>query len=245
MKKIINVCISLFVLIALLGCSSDIEEEAIDAYIEVSNNIMKMKSADYSASMYLYTDVGDVGIDVYGAYDARSNMQMNMHMNVMAFGETQEYANIYMKDNLLYFDSLEEQKTIALFDSLFIESDLKEIPIDRDLVKSLLKSAKLKDNHLILVIDKDSSYFKSFSQELDETMALSDITMDILMEDGYMTNVVLDAEITSKEEAMNAFIIVMHISLGFTNLNQDITIPFPDLTTFPEPEALDDSIDFV
>lgn len=257
MKKIMKLCLATFLVLGLAGCTGPkVSEEAIDRYIEVSKNSMNMKSADYSLNVNFTVDDQDVKVKAYGAYDATSDLKLNMNMDMTMMGESMNnLLSLYLADSTMYVDVLGEKDaySFAEYKSMIdylIKNSIQQgsdTEVDKEKIKEMFKGAELKDNHLILTVDKSNfdEVIKESTAEADLEglkMDISDMVMDITIEDEFMTNMVMDVEIDMKAKDIDSQNMKMHMTMGFTNINSEKNIPAPDLTQYPDPTNFTDAL---
>lgn len=249
MKKIMQLGIAAILVLGLSGCGSKVSEEAIDRYVEVSKNSTNMKSADYNMNVKITIDKETLQLNAYGSYDANSDLNLNMALEMEGLGSTKtNVGNVYIEDGDIYLDFLGDKQVLS-FDTYIpmVEYLVKNSnqEIDKEQVKKMLKEAKLKDNHLILTLDKevykdliDENLKKSQAEGI--TITPSDITMDITMEEEYMSNMIMDFVLTTDVKGQSSQKMQFHMAIGMTNINTEKNIPAPQLDEYPEGTDLQD-----
>lgn len=251
MKKIMKLGVICILFISLAGCGSKVNDDAIDAYITASQNMMNMKTADYSMKMNVDANNEKISLKAYGAYDARSDLQMNMMVDMSAVDSGNiNIAELYVKDYIFYLNALGEKQAMTFQEyekmlTYILENSSSKI--DREKIKDMFVSAELKDGHLIMVMNADKIGFDEYMQNVtgDEAasldMKLSDIKFDITLENDFINHMVMDMSISSNLQNSTPMNVSLHMTLGFTNLNTDRMIEMPDFSSYPTPIPIGDN----
>lgn len=252
MKKIIKLGVVFFLFVSLAGCGSKVNEDAIDAYISASQNMMNMKTADYSVTLKANEEESNVAIKAYGAYDARSDLKLNMMIDMdMMEGSFTNVGELYIHDYVVYLNALGEKEAYSFKEyesmlSYLLESTSAEV--DREKIKNMFSSAELKDGHLYMIADAEGLGIEdqlTNSLGSDDTMDMnfSEMKFDITIENNFMINMIVDAVITM-DNTKEPITMNFHMTIGFTNINTDRTMGFPDFSgyTIVEDIQLDEDL---
>lgn len=249
MKKFIHLFLCTALFFVMTACSSKIDDKAIDAYIEASAAFREYKSLVYDASTsFKMGSVLDESFTMKGAYNAKKDT-LDFKTGIYDT-EDKEIANLYVKDDFLYIQMLNEKIKYDLRAYLpllaSIMQETKNTPIDKEEVKKQLTSASLKNHTIHLKFDtkgindvlKTALEKEKELQEAGASFSCTKLEVKETLEDNKPVkleyNLALLVTVQGQSQTLD-----VTFACTLSSINQDVKIDFPKdldtytLTTFP------------
>lgn len=259
MKKLISACLALALTFAVSGCSKEkVSEEAIDAYITSSENLIKMKTADYSVDIDMEAEEEASSLRIYGSYNARTEApNASMKIDMEAGGQKiKEFMALYLKEDMLYLNMMDLAKEKADITSLkavlshlsLSENSSEEKEKLKEKLKELLEEAELDGDTLTLVFQSkalNEAVQKAMKQELKkdageeaaglaQSLSFGSLRVVSTLKENMLAKSVMEMTFhMTNDDALQT--VNATITLEFNDINEDVQVDFPaDLDTYVE-----------
>lgn len=243
MKKFIHLFLCTAVFFVITACSSKIDDKAIDAYIDASAAFREYKSLEYDASAsFKMGSLLNESLTMKGAYNTKKDT-LDLKTGIYD-AEDKEIANLYLKDNFLYLNVLNEKIKYDLHTYLplltTIMQETKNTPVDKEQLKKQLTSASLKDHTISLVFDtkgindvlKTALEKEKELQEAGASFSCTKLEVKETLKDHKPVKLEYNLALLVTVQGQSQTIDVTFVCT-FSSINQDVKIDFPkDLNTY-------------
>ncbi len=238
MKKVWKWLACAALLFVSVGCSSSsVDDAALDRLEAELKKFSEVESMDYTIGV----DSTDVKAEVYGSFIAKTK-EISMAVDMEAQGQkVEKFMEIYFKDNFMYMNMFgvqqKQEADMSSLDGLGLDSDTMQI--DKESLKSNLKTATLKDDTIHMEIKDDvlKESLKNQSTDLS-TLGIDEITdaaIDMECGDSLMESLSMTFTGTGDGETKT-----FSVYVKFANVNQVKKIEYPkDLAEWPLANSTD------
>lgn len=228
---------------ACCGCSSSsYDDEAVEALVSGYNNLYSSNSMAISADLIFNSEEdgmpikATISLEGEANYEKLEDLQMKFNMGMNANGLAfNDFANIYVKDNTLYMDIMEEKQKQAFPEELPIFDDLPDMnfDVDADLLKDSFKYIQFEDKEKgIIKMEMNDSAYNSFLTGMRQGASdsdLKDYTITMTVKNDQLSEINITLDMVVEGEPME-----MEFAIALDKFNEIKAIEFPDLKDYKE-----------
>lgn len=248
MKRLL--CFTALVLSCLCGCSNRYDQEAIDIYLDATQNLKETDSLHIGVLGNIYGDADKEMLNAKVNLDAdmiiKDKLQAAMNFNISLSGVALGDMGLYVKDNTLYLNIINDKIKMPFQEYIDqmgpTDQNNFNTTADEDTVKKLFKEFKFKDKKAgIIAFQFDLAMFDDITSTLNYDIQLKDMiksyggTMNI--NDNRLTEMTFDMLINVEGKDYP-----ITFTVTFSKVNEVTEIKFPDFKDYKQ-QNIPDSLD--
>ncbi|MCI9293537.1 MAG: hypothetical protein HFF02_09655 [Erysipelotrichaceae bacterium] len=230
-------------LFTCFGCSSSgYDDEAVEALVTAINGMAEANSMALTGDITANGEKDGTPIKVKISLDGEANyekaedLQMKFTMGMNANGlSMNDLAKIYIKDNTMYMDFMNEKQKQAFPEELSQLEDLPDFSIhmDADQLKNSFDTIKYEDKENgVIKLEMNDTIHDSFVTGMKSSankMDLKDYTLTMTVKNNRLSEIKMNLDLLTEGEALE-----MEIAFAFDKFDQIKKIEFPDFKEFKE-----------
>lgn len=251
MKKLLGLVLSMATLLSLSACGSKVEDNALDTFEKVIQNLTDMKSADYEFKIKTKDDENNIEMKFAGAYDlSTSEPKLSVSLDLKDKQMEQKgYMKIYLNNTDMYLNMMDMVKEKTSIESLLgstglpsVKFDKETIKLPKDEIKKYLKEAKVKGDelHLIYDVEKLNGEIKKYtsgsnaalSATIVDDLMINKLEMTIKLNHDMLSTATINIEMSKKVDGETKHADVM-LDVSLKNVNT-AKVSFPGFTDYTE-----------
>lgn len=248
MKKFL--CFTAILFACLTGCSSRYDNEAMQLYLDATQNMKDVESLHLDIAGNIYGDskkdmqIAKAGInaDMIISEKPQLAMDLDFAFSGVALGDM----NFYLKDNTFYMNIMGEKAKISFQEYLDQTGPIDDEDLgigtaaDKESIKQIFKEFKFKDKEAgIIAFSFDLDWLDKISGILGNDVQLKDViksydgTMKI--QDQTLTEMTFDLLVSAEGEEYP-----VNLTIAFSKQNEIKDIKFPDFKGYKDKEIHDE-----
>lgn len=233
-------------LFTCFGCSSSAyDDEAVEALATAINGMASANSLALTADITANGEKDGTPMKVKLSLDGEANyekledLQMKFTMGMNANGlAMNDLAKIYIKDNAMYMDIMDEKQKQEFPEELSKLEDLPDFSVnmDADQLKSSFDTIQYEDKENgVIKLEMNDTIYDSFVTGMKSSsnkMDLKDYTLTMTVKNNQLSEIKMNLDLTMEGESLE-----MEMAIGFDKFDQIKKIEFPDFKDFKESDS--------